>query len=390
MGIRNEHRDAMPGQGGLKTTATTSAVRAPTQEMAELQEIDPKGTKQADQKQTVLVTGHAGFIGYHTTKALLERGDKVIGIDNLNTHYDTRLKRERLALLEDVAKATGSKYHSVKADLCSGPELMETLETYKVQRVIHLAGQTDKYLSNSSPQDCVQNNITAFLALLEACRHFKIHHLTYASSHAVYGAGFQKPMSERDSANHPQRLDAATQRACELLAHSYSHQFKLPTTGLRFFSVYGPWGRPDSVLFAFVKKILEGKPIQIYNDGSNTRDYTYIADLVEGIIRASDTPAQPDPAWLTELPNQGTSSAPWRVLNIGNNHPVSIEELIAALEQALGKPAMKEFITGPILEKSQSCADTTALQKATAFKPNTSLGEGVQRFVDWFRAYHQL
>ena len=218
MGIRTARMEAIPGQGGLKTTAATGVVGTPTQEMAELQEIDPKGTKEADQKQTVLVTGHAGFIGYHTTKALLERGDKVIGFDNLNTHYDTRLKHERLAMLEEVAKATGSKYHSVKADLCSGPELMETLETYKVQRVIHLAGQTDKYLSNSSPQDCVQNNITAFLALLEACRHFKIHHLTYASSHAVYGAGFQKPMSERDSANHPQRLDAATQRACELLA----------------------------------------------------------------------------------------------------------------------------------------------------------------------------
>lgn len=373
--------------GGSTGAASPAAVAS---EMAELQGIDPKGIKQADQKQTVLVTGHAGFIGFHAAKALLERGDKVIGIDSVNAHYDTRLKRERLTMLDEVAKLTGSKYHCVKADLCDGTVLTDTLEQFKVQRVIHLAGQTDKYLSSSQPLSCVQNNINAFMVLLEACRHYGIQHLTYASSHAVYGAGFQKPMSERDSANHPQRLDAAAQRACEMLAHSYSHQFRLPTTGLRFFSVYGPWGRPDSVLFAFVRKILEGKPIQIYNDGSNTRDYTYIHDLVEAVLRASDTPAQPDPAWLTEAPNQATSSAPWRVLNIGNSQPVSIEELIAALEQALGVSAVKEFITGPILEKSQSCADTTALLRATAFKPATPVAEGVARFVEWYRGFYQV
>ena len=361
-----------------------------TEELADLDSVAPGLIKQARQKQTVLVTGHAGFIGFHTAKALLERGDKVIGFDSLSNHYDTRLKRERLTLLDEIAKATGSKYYSVRADLCNGKALHECLETYKVQRVIHLAGQTDKFLSHDKPASCVQNNINSFVSLLEACRHFKIHHLTYASSHAVYGAGFQKPMSECDSANHPQRLDAATQRACELMAHSYSHLFNLPTTGLRFFSVYGTWGRPDSVLFAFTKRILEGKPIQIYNDGRNTRDYTYVSDLVEALLRASDTPAQPNPAWLVEAPEQATSNASWRILNIGNGLPVSIEELIAALEQALEKTAIKEYITGPILEKSQSCADTSALLAATAFKPKTPLHEGIAQFVEWYRNYHQV
>ncbi|MEW6206174.1 MAG: NAD-dependent epimerase/dehydratase family protein [Pseudomonadota bacterium] len=384
--------EAAPGPEKLATAHVENPDGLPTQtqEMGELEATGPLKIKQADQKQTVLVTGHAGFIGFHTAKVLLERGDKVIGIDSVNTHYDTRLKRERLGMLDELAKATGSKYHSVRADLCDSQAINETLEAYKVQRVIHLAGQTDKYLSQDKPAECVQNNINAFVSLLEACRHFKIQHLTYASSHAVYGAGFQKPMSEGDSANHPQRLDAATQRACELLAHSYSHQFRLPTTGLRLFSVYGPWGRPDSVLFAFVKKILEGKPIQIYNDGSNSRDFTYVSDVVECVIRASDSPAEPNVSWLAEWPDQATSSAPWRVFNVGNSQPASIEELIAALEEALGKPAMKELITGPILEKSQSCADVTALHHAIAFRPNTPLQEGVARFVDWFRTYHHL
>ena len=383
--------EAIPGPDQLKAEVTApEGLNTQTEEMAELEQLGPLKIKKAGQKQTVLITGHAGFIGFHTAKAFLERGDKVIGIDSLNTHYDTRLKRERLTMLDEIAKATGSKYHSVRADLCDSTQLHECLETYKVQRVIHLAGQTDKFLSQDKPAECVQNNINSFVSLLEACRHFKIHHLTYASSHAVYGAGFQKPMSERDSANHPQRLDAATQRACELMAHSYSHLFNLPTTGLRFFSVYGPWGRPDSVLFAFTKRILEGKPIQIYNDGRNTRDYTYIADLVEAVLRASDTPAEPNPVWLVEAPDQATSNAPWRILNVGNSLPVSIEELIAALEHALEKTAIKEYITGPILEKSQSCADVTALQSATQFRPVTPLAQGIAEFAAWYRMYHQV
>jgi UDP-glucuronate 4-epimerase len=361
-----------------------------TAELAELAQVAPGLVKAADQKQTVLVTGHAGFIGFHTAKALLERGDKVIGFDSLNTHYDTRLKRERLNMLDEIAKATGAKYHTVRADLCDGKALNDCLETYKVQRVIHLAGQTDKFLSEDRPVECVQNNINSFLCLLEACRHYKIQHLTYASSHAVYGAGFQKPMSERDSANHPQRLDAATQRACELMAHSYSHQFNIPTTGLRFFSVYGPWGRPDSALFAFTQRILEGKPIQIYNDGCNTRDYTYITDLVEAILRASDTPAEPNLFWLVEAPDQANSIAPWRILNVGNSLPVSIEELIASLEKAIEKPAIKEYITGPILEKSQSCADNSLLKQATGFSPNTDIQTGVNEFVQWYRTFYHL
>lgn len=387
MSVRME---AVPGPAKGSTSPETAAPGLAVAEMAELEAIGPQRIKQARHKQTVLVTGHAGFIGFHTAKALLERGDKVIGFDSLNNHYDTRLKRERLQMLDEISKATGAKYHSVRADLCDHTELRACLETYKVQRVIHLAGQTDKFLSTDKPTECIQNNINSFVSLLEACRHFKIQHLTYASSHAVYGAGFQKPMSERDSANHPQRLDAATQRACELMAHSYSHQFHLPTTGLRFFSVYGPWGRPDSALFAFTKRILEGKPIQIYNDGRNTRDYTYIADLVEAVLRASDTPAEPNPVWLVEAPDQATSNAPWRILNVGNSLPVSIEELIAALEHALEKTAIKEYITGPILEKSQSCADVTALQSATQFRPVTPLAQGIAEFAAWYRMYHQV
>jgi UDP-glucuronate 4-epimerase len=359
-------------------------------EQAVLQEAGPDLIKRTRQKQTVLVTGHAGFIGFHVAKALLERGDKVIGMDSLNTHYDTRLKRERLTMLDEIAKATGSIYTTIRADLCDSHALLDCFETYKIQRVIHLAGQTDKYLSQDNPAECVQNNINSFVSLLEGCRQYNIHHLTYASSHAVYGAGFQKAMSEADSANHPQRLDAATQRACELMAHSYSYLFGLPTTGLRFFSVYGPWGRPDSVLFSIARKILEGKPIQIYNDGRNTRDYTYVDDLVESTLRASDTPAVADPTWLVESPHQATSSAPWRVLNIGNSVPVSIEELIVALEKALDKTATKEFITGKILEKSQSCADVSALEAATQFRPATPIQTGIAEFVLWFRNYYQI
>jgi UDP-glucuronate 4-epimerase len=386
MDIRME---AIPGANGLGT-ADPVADGVLVTEQSELEGVGPQRNHQTRHKQTVLVTGHAGFIGYHTAKALLARGDKVIGLDFLTPHYDTRLKRERLTMLDEVAKQTGSKYHNIRADLCEGTALLDCLETYKVQRVIHLAGQVDKYLSTEKPIECLQNNIHAFMVLLEACRHFKIHHLTYASSHAVYGAGFQKPMNEKDSANHPQRLDAATQRACELMAHSYSHQFRLPTTGLRFFSVYGPWGRPDSVLFAFAKRILEGKPVQIYNDGANTRDYTYIADLVEAVLRASDSPADPNPLWFAEVPDSASSNAPWRVLNVGNGQPVSIDILIGTLEQALGKPAVKEFITGPILEKSQSCADTSALFEATAFRPSTPLAQGIAEFVEWFRRYYQV
>lgn len=385
--------EALPGQEQLNPEENQAAPRlepAVMTEKAELQAIGPDLIKQAGQKQTVLVTGHAGFIGFHVAKSLLERGDKVIGIDSLNTHYDTRLKRERLTLLEELAKATGSKFTSIRADLCDANALHDCLDTWKVQRVIHLAGQTDKFLSQDKPEECVQNNINAFMVLLEACRKFKINHLTYASSHAVYGAGFDKAMSETDSANHPLRLDAATQRACELMAHSYSHLFGLPTTGLRFFSVYGPWGRPDSVLFSFTRKILEGKPIQIYNEGSNSRDYTYIDDLVEGIVRASDIPAQPDPAWTVENPGQATSSAPWRVLNIGAGLPQSIEELIAALEIALGKTAIKEYLTGPMLEKARSCADVTALVEATQFRPQTRFDRGIAQFVEWFRSYYQV
>lgn len=381
--------EGLPGTDDLQE-AIAEPEAAEVTEYAELQQTGPLMLKKAGQKQTVLVTGHAGFIGFHVAKALLERGDKVIGIDSLNTHYDTRLKRDRLSILEEIAKATGSKYNSIRGDLVDKSLLVDCLETYKVQRVIHLAGQTDKYLSQECPTQNVQNNVNAFVALLEACRRFQIHHLTYASSHAVYGAGFEKPMNEGDSANHPLRLDAATQRACELMAHSYSHLFGLPTTGLRFFSVYGPWGRPDSVQFSFAKKILEGKPIQIYNEGANSRDYTYISDLVEAILRTSDDPAQPDPKWDRDNPDQSTSSAPWRVINIGASEPVSIERLIEALEGALEKKAIKEYLTGPILEHSRSCADITKLEKLTKFKPCVPFEAGIAEFVEWFRGYYKI
>ncbi|MDX1668119.1 MAG: NAD-dependent epimerase/dehydratase family protein [Limnobacter sp.] len=381
--------EGLPGGNELREAASQPETAEVT-EYAELQQMGPLLMKRAGQKQTVLVTGHAGFIGFHVAKALLERGDKVIGIDSLNTHYDTRLKRDRLAMLEELSKACGSRYKNIRGDLTDKSVLTDCLETYKVQRVIHLAGQTDKYLSQESPIQTIQNNINAFVALLEACRKFQIQHLTYASSHAVYGAGFEKPMSETDSANHPLRLDAATQRSCELMAHSYSHLFGLPTTGLRFFSVYGPWGRPDSVQFSFARKILEGKPIQIYNEGANSRDYTYISDLVEAVLRASDDLAEADPNWERENPDQSTSSAPWRILNIGASEPVSIDRLITALEDALDKKAIREYLTGPILEYGRSCADVTKLEKLVKFKPAISFEVGIAEFVDWFREYYKI
>ncbi len=362
-------------------------------EHAELEEIKPSFIKNADQKQTVLVTGHAGFIGFHVVKALLERGDNVVGIDSLNTHYDIRLKRERLALLVDLAKATGQVLIDLRGDLTDKTVLESCFLSHKIQRVIHLAGQTDKFLSNGTAQSCVQNNIHAFAQLLEFCKTYKIQNLTYASSHAVYGSGLERPMSEQDCANYPLRLDAATQRSCELMAHSYSYLFSLPTTGLRFFSVYGPWGRPDSVLFVFARKIVEGKPIQIYNEGENSRDYTYIADVVESVIRANDSPTQV----LTHCESKEFSStellknkAPWQVVNVGASVPISIERLIFALETALEKKAIKEYLTGPILEMGRSCADIQHLKKVFKYSPRTSFEEGIAEFVKWFRHYYQL
>lgn len=359
-------------------------------EYAELEEIKPSYVKKADQKQTVLVTGHAGFIGFHVAKALLERGEHIVGIDCLNTHYDIRLKRERLAILDELAKATGGTLVNINADLTDKSALDACFANNKVQRVIHLAGQTDKFLSNGTSQSCIQNNINAFACLLESCKNFKVQNLSYASSHAVYGSGLERPMSERDCANFPLRLDAATQRACELMAHSYSHLFSLPTTGLRFFSVYGPWGRPDSVLFVFARKIAEGKPIQIYNEGENSRDYTYIDDVVEAVVRANDLPAQIETNWQNDTPVFAKGNIPWRVINVGASEPISIERLIAALETSLEKKATKEYLTGPILEMGRSCADISLLKKVLEYSPRTSFEQGVAEFVKWFRSYYHV
>ena len=365
--------EAFPAPDQLKNAAP-KPLELQTEELAELEAVDPGLIKQARQKQTVLVTGHAGFIGFHTAKALLERGDKVIGFDSLNSHYDTRLKRERLTMLEEIAKATGAKYHSVRADLCDGKELHECLETYKVQRVIHLAGQTDKFLSSENPTSCVQNNINSFVSLLEACRNFKIHHLTYASSHAVYGAGFQKPMSERDSANHPQRLDAATQRACELMAHSYSHLYGVPTTGLRFFTVYGPWTRPDMAAMIFMKAIQEGKPLQLFNEGKMVRDFTNVQDVVKAITL------------LLEKMKQGERISN-EVFNVGNHNPIYTIEFLQAIEKAMGKQAIVDHQPIQPGDMPVTNASTEKLYSYLGFQPNTDISEGVKEMVEWYKQY---
>ncbi len=338
----------------------------------------------------VLVTGHAGFIGFHVAKSLLLRGDDVVGFDIVNSYYDPALKEARLEDLERTARAANAGYSSIRADLASRPDVERCFLEHSFDRVIHLAAQAGVRYSIDNPHDYVQSNLVGFANILEACRHSRTPHLTYASTSSVYGANTRMPYSEHHGVNHPLQFYAATKRANELMAHAYSHMFALPTTGLRFFTVYGPWGRPDMAFFTFTKNILEGKPIKVFNYGNHTRDFTYIDDIVEGVIRISDKIAAPDPNWGTDSPDPASSNAPYRLYNIGNNSPVKLESYIEAIEDALGQKAEKEFLPLQPGDVPDTCADVSELIAAVSYKPATPVPEGIARFVQWYREYYQV
>ncbi len=336
---------------------------------------------------TTLVTGNAGFIGFHTARRLLERGEAVVGFDSVNDYYDPTLKEARLKELEKTAQETGSAYTFIRANLADRAAVEDCFNKHRFDRVIHLAAQAGVRYSIENPHSYVESNLIAFTNILEGCRHSQVPHLTYASTSSVYGANTKMPFSEADSASHPLQFYAATKRANELMAHSYSHLYGLPTTGLRFFTVYGPWGRPDMALFLFTKAMLAGEPITLFNHGKHTRDFTYVDDIVEGVLRASDEPAEPDLHWDSGNPGQATSAAPWRIFNIGNNNPVKLEDYVNALEQSLGVTAKRELLPLQAGDVPDTCADSSALEAAVDYKPATPVQEGVANFIAWYRNY---
>lgn len=336
----------------------------------------------------ILVTGNAGFIGFHIAKRLLERGDSVIGFDVVNDYYDPAIKEARLNILEETAARTGSDYAFVREDLADWQAVNDAFGEHRPEQVIHLAAQAGVRYSLENPHAYTQSNLVAFTNILEACRHHNVEHLTYASTSSVYGANTKIPFSEHDGVDHPLQFYAATKKANELMAHSYSHLYRLPTTGLRFFTVYGPWGRPDMALFLFTRKILAGESIPVFNHGNHSRDFTYIDDIVEGVVRASDDIATPHPEWSSDAPDPAASNAPYRIFNIGNNHPVKLSAYIEALETALGKKATQELLPLQPGDVPDTFADSTRLEHAVGYKPATPVKEGVSSFVDWYRDFY--
>lgn len=331
----------------------------------------------------VLVTGAAGFIGSHLSHRLLERGDEVLGYDNLNDYYDPSLKDARLARL---LPERGFRF--VRGALEDRTALEAAFDDFRPQRVVNLAAQAGVRYSLENPHAYIDSNIVGFTNILEACRHRGIEHLVYASSSSVYGANRKLPFAVEDSVDHPVSLYAATKKANELMAHTYSHLFALPTTGLRFFTVYGPWGRPDMALFLFTRNILAGTPIDVFNHGHHTRDFTYIDDIVEGVIRTLDTVPGADPAYDPLRPNPGSSSAPYRVYNIGNHQPVQLLRYIEVLEDCLGRKAEKRLLPMQPGDVPDTEADVEALRRDTGYSPSTPIETGIRRFVDWYRAYY--
>ncbi|HVX40268.1 MAG TPA: NAD-dependent epimerase [Gemmatimonadaceae bacterium] len=331
----------------------------------------------------LLVTGAAGFIGYHTSARLLERGDDVVGLDNLNDYYDVSLKEARLARL-----TPSPNFRFARLDLADRAGMAELFAAEKFDRVIHLAAQAGVRYSLKNPFAYVDSNLSGFVSILEGCRHNGVQHLTYASSSSVYGANTTYPFSIHHNVDHPVSLYAASKKANELMAHTYSHLYGLPTTGLRFFTVYGPWGRPDMALFLFTRAILAGQPIDVFNNGDMERDFTYIDDIVEGVIRTSDHTAQPNPDWSSDHPDTGTSYAPYRIYNIGNNHPEKLTRLIEVLEECLGRTAQKNYLPMQPGDVRATAADVDDLVRDVGFAPATPIEEGVRRFVEWYRAYY--
>jgi UDP-glucuronate 4-epimerase len=336
------------------------------------------------QKDLILVTGAAGFIGFHLTKRLLGRGDRVIGLDNLNDYYDVRLKEARLAQLRPH-----QQFQFAKLDLADRAGMQNLFAQHPIRRVVHLAAQAGVRYSLVNPHAYTTSNVDGFLNILEGCRHHSADHLVYASTSSVYGGNTHMPFSVHDNVDHPVSLYAATKKANELMAHCYAHLYRFPITGLRFFTVYGPWGRPDMALFLFAKAILEGRPIDVYNHGKMQRDFTYVDDIVEGVIRTLDRPAQPDPKWSSDKPDPSSSSAPYRLYNIGNHQPVELLRFIEVLEHALGKKAEKNFLPLQAGDVPATYADVADLTRDTGFKPATSIETGIARFVEWYRDYYK-
>jgi UDP-glucuronate 4-epimerase len=332
----------------------------------------------------ILVTGVAGFIGAALTLRLLERGDEVVGIDNLNDYYDINLKLARLEIINHYGK-----FKFIKIDISDKTAMEALFETEYFDKVMHLAAQAGVRYSISNPHAYIDSNIIGFMNVLEGCRHNKIQHLAYASSSSVYGANTKMPFSVHDNVDHPVSLYAASKKANELMAHTYSHLYKLPTTGLRFFTVYGPWGRPDMSLFKFTQNILEGKPIDVFNYGNHRRDFTYIDDIVEGVIRVIDNPAQENTKWDGNCPDPGTSLAPYRIYNIGNNNPVSLLNFIETLEKCLGKEAKKNLLPLQPGDVPDTYADVSDLVSNFGYKPNTLLEIGVRNFVEWYEKFYR-
>ncbi|KIC88934.1 UNVERIFIED_ORG: UDP-glucuronate 4-epimerase [Pantoea allii] len=332
-----------------------------------------------------LVTGAAGFIGFHVSQRLLAAGHQVVGIDNLNDYYDVNLKHARLNLIK-----ADPGFTFIEMDLADRDAMASLFDQQKFQRVIHLGAQAGVRYSIENPHAYADSNLTGHLNILEGCRHHKIEHLLYASSSSVYGLNRKMPFSTEDSVDHPVSLYAATKKANELMSHTYSHLYQLPTTGLRFFTVYGPWGRPDMALFKFTRAMIAGEAIDVYNQGQMKRDFTYIDDIAEAIVRLQDVIPQQDDNWTVETGSPATSSAPYRVYNIGNSQPVTLMNYIEAIEKALGITARKNLMPmqpGDVLETS---ADTEALFKAIGFKPQTGIEEGVKNFVDWYRDFYRV
>jgi UDP-glucuronate 4-epimerase len=338
----------------------------------------------------VLVTGAAGFIGFHVARKLLARGDEVVGVDSLNDYYDPTLKAARLELLKSGDQSGGEKFSFRRGNLADSAFVTDIFAKHSFDRVIHLAAQAGVRYSLDNPAAYVESNVVAFLNVLEACRHERVSHLTYASTSSVYGANTAMPFTEKDGVDHPLQFYAATKRANELMAHSYSHLFRLPTTGLRFFTVYGPWGRPDMALFKFTKSILEGKPIQVFNGGLHKRDFTYVDDIAEGVVRVSDRPASADPSWNSDNPRPDRSSAPFRVLNIGNGAPVDLLDFVRAIERTLGKKAIVEYLPLQPGDVPETFADVSELGDEIGFRPSVTVDEGIERFVAWYRGYYNV
>ncbi|UVT16558.1 MAG: NAD-dependent epimerase [Nitrospira sp.] len=333
----------------------------------------------------ILVTGAAGFIGFHVATRLLDRGDLVIGLDNINDYYDVRIKEARLAQLK-----SREGFRFVKLDLANRQGIRDLFTDEPIRRVVHLAAQAGVRYSLVNPHAYTESNIEGFMNILEGCRHSHIEHLVYASSSSVYGGNTHMPFSIHDNVDHPVSLYAATKKANELMAHCYAHLYRLPCTGLRFFTVYGPWGRPDMALFIFTKAILEGKPIEVFNQGRMQRDFTYVDDIVEGVIRTLDHPATANPSWSGDKPDPGTSSAPARIYNIGNHQPVELLHFIEVLENALEKKAEKRLMPIQPGDVPATYADIDDLTNDIGFKPTTPIEQGIPRFVKWYREFYRV